>query len=122
MEFFQYLIKFFYKNFFYVLILAAAICSAFGNIYIKKSQSSINFLSSLFSLEFFMGITFYCLNLILFAFSLKYINVSKAYPILAGLGFVFLIILSNLILGEKLNILNYFGFTLVIIGIYFIAK
>ena len=122
MEFFQYLIKFFYKNFFYVLIIAASICSAFGNIYIKKSQSSINFLSSLFSLDFFMGITFYCLNLILFAFSLKYINVSKAYPILAGLGFVFLIILSNLILSEKLNILNYFGFTLVIIGIYFIAK
>ena len=122
MEYFQSLINFFYKNFYFFLILLAALSSALGNIFIKKSQNYSNFFNSLISLDFFLGIMFYVFNLLLFAFSLKYIEVSKAYPILAGLGFLFLIILSNLLIGEELSHRNYIGVACVIIGIIFIAR
>jgi multidrug transporter EmrE-like cation transporter len=122
MEYFQSLTNFFYKNFYFFLILLAALSSALGNIFIKKSQNYSNFFNSLISLDFFLGIMFYVFNLLLFAFSLKYIEVSKAYPILAGLGFLFLIILSNLLIGEELSLRNYIGVACVIIGIIFIAR
>jgi multidrug transporter EmrE-like cation transporter len=110
------------KNLPYVLIILAAINSAFGNIFIKKSQLNSEFAASILSLNFILGLVFYGINLLLFAFSLKYIQVSRAYPLLAGLSFIFLIVLSNRLLSEQLQTVNYLGIFVILLGIILLVK
>lgn len=110
------------KNLPYILIILAAINSTFGNIFIKKSQLNSEFITSIFSLNFILGLVFYGINLLLFAFSLKYIQVSRAYPLLAGLTFLFLTVLSTRLLGEQLETVNYIGIIVILFGIILLVK
>jgi len=92
-----------------------------GNILLKKSQSKYSFIESLISLEFISGCFFYLLNVLLFAYSLKYLEVTKAYPVLSAFAFLSLSILSYIFLDEKLNLFNYFGMFLILLGIILIC-
>ena len=105
----------------WLLILLAGLNSTFGNILLKKSQTKYSFINSLFSLEFIFGCFFYLLNVLLFAYSLKHLEVTKAYPVLSGFAFFTLSIFSYFILDEKLSFLNYFGMFLILIGITLIG-
>jgi len=105
----------------WVLILLAGLNSTFGNILLKKSQLKYSFINSLFSIEFVSGCLFYLLNVLLFAYALKHIDVTKAYPVLSGFAFLTLSIFSYILLDEKLNPINYFGMFLIIFGILLVT-
>lgn len=101
----------------WLLVLIAGLNSTFGNILLKKSQLKYSFFQSLFSMEFILGCFFYMINVLLFAYSLKHLEVTKAYPVLSGFAFLTLSIFSYILLDERLNIVNYFGMFLILIGI-----
>ncbi len=105
----------------WLLVLIAGLNSTFGNILLKKSQLKYSFFQSLFSLEFISGCFFYMINVLLFAYSLKHLEVTKAYPVLSGFAFLTLSFSSYFFLDERLNIVNYFGMFLILIGIILIT-
>jgi len=59
---------------------------------------------------------------ICFAIALSRINLSTAYPIVIGMGCLFLIMSSYFFLNESFTIKKLFGALLIIIGIYFTYK
>lgn len=106
----------------WLLILLAAINSVIGNILISKSQKNTNLIINIYSFEFIFGCVFFALNLGLFAYALKSIDVSIAYPILSGISFILLAIFSSLFLKDHLAPINYIGLLTVALGIYLILR
>ena len=91
------------------------------DLLLKKSQLNYSFLRSLYSLEFISGCFFYFINVLLFAYSLKTLEVTKAYPVLSGFAFMSLSVSSYFFLGETLNTVNYIGISLILFGIILIV-
>jgi multidrug transporter EmrE-like cation transporter len=70
---------------------------------------------------FLLGLFFYGINVILFAKALDKLPVSVAYPVFAGLGFLFIAVFSNIMLSESLNVFKIFGIIMIFCGIIFLA-
>jgi small multidrug resistance pump len=106
----------------WLLIFCAGINSTIGNILLKKSQSAPDFISNIFSIYFFGGCFFYFLNVLLFAYALQELDVSKAYPVLVGTSFITLTSIGILYLNEDISIINMIGIFVVIVGIILITR
>ena len=107
----------------WLLVIFAGINSTIGNYFLKKSQQNFDtFFFSILSFEFLTGCTFYVFNVILFSYSLKELEVSKAYPVLASISFITLIFLSYLFLNEAISKTKIFGVFLIIVGIVFLSR
>lgn len=106
----------------WLLIFFAGINSTFGNILLKKSQSAPDFISNIFNIYFFGGCFFYFLNVLLFAYALQELDVSKAYPVLVGTSFITLTSIGILYLNEEISIINMIGIFVVIVGIVLITR
>jgi len=63
----------------------------------------------------------YGCNVILFAKALQVLDVSKAYPVLAAIGFSTLSILAAVLFRESLSLTNYAGLLVIIVGISLVA-
>jgi multidrug transporter EmrE-like cation transporter len=105
----------------WLLILFAGVNSTIGNLLLKKSQSSPDFISNIFGIYFFGGCFFYFLNVLLFAYALQELDVSKAYPALVGISFVTLTSIGIIYLNENVSLLNIVGIFVVLIGIILIT-
>lgn len=52
-----------------------------------------------------------------FTKALKDIKLSIAYPVVSGACILFLVILSNIIFGEKISVVNIVGAVVIVVGI-----
>ncbi|WP_245262770.1 multidrug efflux SMR transporter [Ensifer sp. BR816] len=73
-------------------------------------------------MSFIGGLAFYGVNVVLFAKALDSMEVSIAYPILAGSGFAMLIVASYCVFGEPFPPYKWIGLALVLVGIIFLAR
>ena len=109
-----------------VLILLAGVNSCIGNLLLKWSRTSAaaeaSPIEKLFSAAFLGGMFFYAVNVVLFAKALDSMEVSVAYPILAGAGFAFLIIASSFFFGETLTFARASGMVFILMGITLLAR
>lgn len=109
----------------WLFIAVAGLLSTFGNLCLKKASvaaSGMNFIGMIFQPWFIGGMVFYGMNVILFATALQHIAVSKAYPVLAAIGFSTLSIMAAVIFRETLSVTNYLGLLVIIIGIVLVAR
>lgn len=107
----------------WILVFLASVNSAFGNYFLKMSQRTIeSYFESLFSLYFWAGIVMYAINVLFFAYSLKILEVSKAYPVLAALGFSLLAIIGHFFLDEPFSWVNTLGLAIIILGIVLLTR
>ena len=107
----------------WLLVFLAGVNSTIGNLMLKQSRSvpGDTFLYSLLDPWFVGGLFFYGLNVVLFAKSLDYLPVSIAYPVLAGSGFILLVVLSRLLFAESVTILQIFGILAILGGIFLVS-
>ena len=106
----------------WILVILAGFNSTLGNIMLKKSQEENNFVDSIFSMMFIGGCAFYLLNVLLFAYALKFLEVSKAYPVLATVSFVTLISVGFIFMEEALTFRKLLGILFSLIGIFILAS
>ena len=57
------------------------------------------------------------INILFFTKALKDINLSIAYPVFSGACMFFMVILSHLIFGEKISVVNMAGAFVIVVGI-----
>ena len=69
-----------------------------------------------------LGVFFFGLTLIAYSYVLSKLNLSIAYPIMTSLGFVLVILVSIIYLGEKITLLQLGGIVLIILGVWIVAK
>jgi multidrug transporter EmrE-like cation transporter len=105
-------------------IFLAGVNSTIGNLLLKKSTDFVSLSSWSFiplNTWFISGLFFYGINVLLFAKALQTLNVSAAYPVLAGVSFICLSFASWGLFNEKLSSLQYLGMALILLGIYFLT-
>jgi multidrug transporter EmrE-like cation transporter len=112
----------------YIILGFAIIFNALANILIKigmlKSGQNLtltSLVSSFFNPLIFLGIACFALALIAYAVVLSRLNLSIAYPIMTSLGFLIVISVSALYLGEALTVAQIIGFILILIGVWLVA-
>lgn len=109
----------------WLLVLVAGVNSMIGNLLLKQSRlvaPSPSLLDLVRSPWFLAGLAFYGLNVVVFAKALDRLPVSAAYPVLAASGFGLLAIVSTLVFGERLGLLQYVGLVVTLAGIMLIAR
>ena len=73
--------------------------------------------SILWLMVFATGLILGGINTLFFTKALKNINLNIAYPVFSGACILFLSILSNVIFGEKLSVVNIVGAVVIVVGI-----
>jgi multidrug transporter EmrE-like cation transporter len=66
---------------------------------------------------FALGLALGGINVLFFTKALKEISLSIAYPVFSGACIFFMVILSHLIFGEKLSLINMVGALVIVMGI-----
>lgn len=108
----------------WLFVVVAGCLSTAGNLCLKKaSVASVgaSFIEMVFQPYFVGGMFFYGLNVILFASALQQLEVSKAYPVLAAIGFSTLSIFAALVFRESLSLTNYVGLFVILVGISLVS-
>ncbi|MDX8516257.1 DMT family transporter [Mesorhizobium captivum] len=109
-----------------IMVLAAGLNSCIGNILLKWSRTSLPTdagpTDKFLSIGFIGGLLFYGINVVFFAKALDSMEVSVAYPILAGSGFAMLAITSYYIFGEPFHLSKWIGLGLVLAGVILLAR
>jgi len=109
----------------WLLVLFAGVNSMIGNLLLKQSRivaPSPSLLDLVRSPWFLAGLAFYGLNVVVFARALDRLPVSAAYPVLAASGFGLLAVVSTIVFGERLGIVQYLGLGVTLVGILLIAR
>ena len=107
------------------LVFMAGVNSCIGNLLLKRSRTNTcdsSLVSSFFSPWFLFGLFFYGVNVFLFAKSLDKLDVSVAYPALAGTGFALLAFTAKWIFKERMSLFQWIGIVLILAGILLISK
>ncbi|AYG70613.1 SMR family transporter [Rhizobium sp. CCGE531] len=109
-----------------ILVFAASLNSCIGNMLLKWSRVSLpadaGVADKFFSISFLSGLAFYGINVVLLAKALDSMEVSIAYPILAGSGFAMLMVASYYVFGEPFRPHKWIGLALILAGIIFLAR
>jgi drug/metabolite transporter (DMT)-like permease len=107
-------------------ILGMIICTiliAFGQVFLKMAADSFKFSFNdiIGNYYIFIALFLYGLGLIVMILSFKYGEISVLYPLLA-LSFIWVFILSTIILGETLNWFKISAILFIVIGIVLITR
>ena len=103
------------------LVLFATLIGAFGAIFLKKASSSFSFkIAFLLNKYLLISLIFYGVSMILYLIALKYGELSTLYPIVAT-TYIWVSLLSQRFLGEKMNKFKWFGIAFIILGVLFLA-
>jgi multidrug transporter EmrE-like cation transporter len=109
-----------------LLVLAAGLNSCIGNLLLKWSRAATpvdaSAIEKLSHIGFIGGLGFYAINVVLFAKALDAMEVSIAYPILAGSGFAMLAAASWYLFDEPFTLVKGVGLSLVLAGIVLLAQ
>ena len=103
-------------------MVLATLTGAFGPILLKKGSSrKLSNIGSLITNYYLIGgVSLYAIATIVFIPALKGGELSVLYPFVA-LTYVWVSLLSVKFLGEKMNLMKWFGITSIIIGVSFIG-
>ena len=106
----------------WLLVVLAGVLSTLGNLCLKKSSNEAEGVFAILMHPFFLsGMFFYGINVVLFAKALQSLAVSKAYPVLAAVGFTSLSIAAFFIFKENLSPANYIGIMVILVGIFLLS-
>ena len=68
------------------------------------------------------GIILVALNVLAYAFALSKIRLSVAYPVMTGLGLVIVMVLSYVLMGERITTVQLLGTGMILAGVLLVAS
>ncbi len=112
-----------------LVLLAAVSLNALGNVLIKYGMNKAGALElSLKSLILIFtnpgvvaGVTFYVLALAGYSYTLSRIDLSVAYPIMSGLSFLLVLMISALFLKESIQPIQLVGCAVILTGVWLVS-
>ncbi len=67
------------------------------------------------------GIVLFALNVLAYAYALSRLRLSVAYPVMTSLGLVIVMVLSWVLMGERITPLQLVGTGLILVGVVLVA-
>lgn len=110
-----------------LLMLVSTIIGSFGSVFLKKGSKDFHIrlnvkgiVTIIKNWEVIFGLCLYALSTVAFIYLLKTEELSMLYP-LTSLGYIFITILSVMILKEKINFYKIIGISFIILGVVFVT-
>ena len=97
-----------------LMIIASSLCTSFGQMFWKLSQTELN-------LYLFIGFLLYATGAVLLVFALSFDELSSLHPLLC-LSYIFALVLGYAVLGEHISALKLIGIAVIITGVVFIVR
>jgi uncharacterized membrane protein len=113
----------------FLIINLGALVAAAGGIFLKRFSDELQYrttiiqlaLDTLRSPNLWLGGFCYIFPIFLWAYLLKYMELTKLQPLLAVV-YVYTILLSMIFLGESPSLVRIFGIGLILIGVFFVGR
>ena len=117
----------------YLILLIAIVCNAGANIMMKAAmrQSPIALEQGLIFQAFFQavknpfllgGVALFGITLAAYSVVLSRLNLSIAYPIMTGVGFLLVFLFSAFYFKENIQAIHLLGAVLILSGVWILAK
>lgn len=116
----------------YTILLAAVIFNAGANIMLKAAMRNspivldhgvlATFTQAIKNPHLIAGVMLFGLALAAYSIVLSRINLSIAYPIMTGSGFLLVFLFSALFFKENITAVHLMGSALILAGVYILAK
>ena len=116
----------------YFVLTVAIVLNALANIFMKVGMNKVGGLNMRPPLSWlfcmvtnpfvFLGLTCFALALVAYSYVLSQLNLSIAYPIMTSVGYCIVIVVSWLFLHEKIVPIQVLGFTLILAGVWMVAR
>jgi multidrug transporter EmrE-like cation transporter len=113
----------------YLILILSLMANALANVFIKagmkdyKGGINISFISHMLKTpNVIIGLLFFALAFIGYSFVLSRLQLSIAYPIMTGAGFLVVSIFSLVLFNEPFNIFKVLGMVFIFVGIIFLAR
>jgi multidrug transporter EmrE-like cation transporter len=113
----------------YLILALAILFNATANVLIKVSMSRISasggvsvLVAALSQPAFWMGLISFGLALAAYSLVLARLNLSIAYPIMVSMGLVIVVLISGFYLNESISIMQILGFSLIVTGVWLVAR
>ena len=104
-----------------LLVVTSTLIGSFGSLLFKRSSSKTRFSFGLLKDKVFLfGFSLYALSSVFYIFALKFGDLSLVYP-LVSLAYIWIIILSKILLDEKINKYKIAGTSFIILGVILIG-
>ena len=111
------------------LIILSAIINSAANVLIKLGSKNMSSQKSIYGIfKFFclnipllVGLLFFGLSFIIYAYILSKVNLNIAYPILISICFVMVNLGAFVFFNEKFSILHITGLVVILLGIWIIS-
>ncbi len=117
-----------------VALVAALILNATANLLIKASaMGSVGqvgsdsagplgaFKALLANVPFLVGLICFGLNLVAYQYALQKLQISIAYPIMVTCGYVIIVIVAGMKMGERLAAVQWAGVALILLGVWLVS-
>jgi len=118
-----------------IALALALVLNAVANLLIKVGVKRFEGAESAFSQGFasavsalasnwvlILGLFCFAVNVMFYAYALKKIDVSAAYPVMVGAGFAIIALVAWKFLGESLSRLQLTGVLCILIGVWLVAR
>jgi multidrug transporter EmrE-like cation transporter len=115
-----------------ILIFSAIILNVCGHLFLKAGMNRIGAISinqlvsnfpEIFTTPFvILGLLSYVSSVAMYMVVLSKVNVSYAYPLMMGLGYVLIVLFSWQIFAEPFSSLKWIGIVLILVGVFLLGK
>ena len=113
----------------YLILVFSLVANALANVFIKAGMKNYNgginvsFISHMLKTpNVIIGLLFFALAFIGYSFVLSRLQLSIAYPVMTGAGFLVVSIFSLILFNEPFSLLLVLGMIFIFIGIIFLAR
>lgn len=118
----------------YLYLGAALTFNALANVLIKYAMvrdprpilpvqgTALASLSAHLSAPFLLGLLCFALNLGCYSLALRSLKISLAYPLMASLGYLVILLFGWFLFGERLTAGQYAGITLILAGLWLVVR
>jgi multidrug transporter EmrE-like cation transporter len=115
-----------------ILMFAAIVLNVCGHLFLKAGMNKIGAISvdqlllsfsKIFTTPFvILGLFSYVSSVALYMVVLSKVNISYAYPLMMGLGYVLIVLFSWQIFSEPFSTFKWIGIVLILIGVSLLGK
>jgi multidrug transporter EmrE-like cation transporter len=115
-----------------ILMFSAIILNVCGHLFLKAGMNKVGAISldqlllsfgKIFSTPFvILGLLSYVSSVAMYMVVLSKIDISYAYPLMMGVGYVLIVLFSWQMFGEPFSTFKWIGIVLILIGVVLLGK
>ena len=105
---------------YFMILIFMTLCGAVASLFLKGASSTEGILKMFLNINLYIGGGLYLISAVLNVYILRYLDYSVVLP-LTSITYIWTMILSYMILKEKITVKKMLGVALILIGAVFVS-